>query len=81
MADKTFRVVRLTDKAIAPIRSSAKAAGYDLASAYDYLVPAGGKELFFALLIRVFSRLLQHVPRCLAFRKMPLQNRFTNRRS
>jgi dUTP pyrophosphatase len=38
-------VYRLSPKAIVPERASAGAAGYDLSSAYDYVVPARGKEM------------------------------------
>ncbi|XP_014276193.1 deoxyuridine 5'-triphosphate nucleotidohydrolase [Halyomorpha halys] len=36
---------KLSDKAHAPVRGSEYAAGFDLKSAYDYIVPAHGKEL------------------------------------
>ncbi|XP_050435218.1 deoxyuridine 5'-triphosphate nucleotidohydrolase, mitochondrial-like [Adelges cooleyi] len=36
---------KLTDKAYTPIRGSQHAAGYDLKSAYQYIVVAHGKEL------------------------------------
>ena len=38
-------VKRLSQYAVLPVRSTAGAAGYDLASAYAYTVPARGKEL------------------------------------
>ncbi|XP_008558083.1 deoxyuridine 5'-triphosphate nucleotidohydrolase [Microplitis demolitor] len=41
----TLKFAKLTDKAFAPIKGSALAAGYDLRSAYDYVIPARGKEL------------------------------------
>nr|CAD7586745.1 unnamed protein product [Timema genevievae] len=40
-----IRFVKLTENALSPIKGSAKAAGYDLRSAYDLTVPARGKEL------------------------------------
>jgi len=40
-----LQVAKLTDKAIIPTRGSDKAAGYDLYSAYDYVIPARGKIL------------------------------------
>ncbi|KAK9503493.1 hypothetical protein O3M35_010038 [Rhynocoris fuscipes] len=40
-----LRFVKLTDKAFAPMKGSPKAAGFDLRSAYQYVVPAHGKEL------------------------------------
>ncbi|XP_022113962.1 deoxyuridine 5'-triphosphate nucleotidohydrolase [Pieris rapae] len=36
---------RLSEHAFPPVRGSEKAAGYDLKSAYNYTVPARGKEL------------------------------------
>ena len=36
---------RLTDHAFAPTKGSEMAAGYDLKSAYDVIVPAEGKAL------------------------------------
>ncbi len=45
MADQTLRVKRMTDNATLPVRASLGAAGYDLSSAYDYVIPANGKEL------------------------------------
>ncbi|XP_057329649.1 deoxyuridine 5'-triphosphate nucleotidohydrolase [Microplitis mediator] len=41
----TLKFAKLTDKAFAPLKGSALAAGYDLRSAYDYVIPAQGKEL------------------------------------
>jgi dUTP pyrophosphatase len=38
-------VVRLSQKAILPTRSTTSAAGYDLYSAYNYVIPANGKCL------------------------------------
>lgn len=38
-------VKKLTEAATLPMRASSGAAGYDLCSAYDYKVPARGKEL------------------------------------
>uniref|UniRef100_F6ZCU3 Deoxyuridine 5'-triphosphate nucleotidohydrolase n=1 Tax=Ornithorhynchus anatinus TaxID=9258 RepID=F6ZCU3_ORNAN len=40
-----LRFVRLSDRATAPTRGSARAAGYDLYSAYDYSIPAMEKAL------------------------------------
>eukprot|EP00088_Acartia_fossae_P014029 TRINITY_DN17471_c0_g1_i1.p1 TRINITY_DN17471_c0_g1~~TRINITY_DN17471_c0_g1_i1.p1 ORF type:complete len:168 (+),score=45.84 TRINITY_DN17471_c0_g1_i1:45-506(+) len=40
-----LQVAKLTDKAIIPTRGSALAAGYDLYSAYDYVIPPQGKIL------------------------------------
>lgn len=40
-----LQIAKLTDKAIIPTKGSDKAAGYDLYSAYDYTIPAGGKVL------------------------------------
>ncbi|KAJ9575700.1 hypothetical protein L9F63_007459, partial [Diploptera punctata] len=40
-----LRFVKLTEKAFAPVRGSAKAAGFDLKSAYDTEIPARGKAL------------------------------------
>merc|ERR1719282_1431133 len=43
-ADKLL-IAKLSDKAIVPSKGSEKAAGYDLCSAYDYVIPAKGKIL------------------------------------
>ncbi|XP_041982690.1 deoxyuridine 5'-triphosphate nucleotidohydrolase [Aricia agestis] len=40
-----LKFTRLTTNAFAPSKGSEKAAGFDLKSAYDYVVPARGKEL------------------------------------
>ena len=40
-----MRVKKLSETAVLPVRGSVKAAGYDLASAHAYTVPARGKEL------------------------------------
>ncbi|KAG3261821.1 hypothetical protein H1C71_016725 [Ictidomys tridecemlineatus] len=40
-----LRFVRLSEHAMAPTRGSARAAGYDLYSAYDYIVPPMEKAL------------------------------------
>ena len=40
-----LRFVKVTDKAFAPMKGSPLAAGYDLYSAYDTIVPARGKAL------------------------------------
>jgi dUTP pyrophosphatase len=45
MEDDTLKVAKLTEHAIVPTRGSALAAGYDLYSAYDYVIPANGKIL------------------------------------
>ncbi|XP_065220509.1 deoxyuridine 5'-triphosphate nucleotidohydrolase-like isoform X2 [Planococcus citri] len=41
----TLKFARLTEHALPPVKGSDKAAGYDLRSAYEYKVPARGKEL------------------------------------
>lgn len=38
-------VKKISEHATLPVRASAGAAGYDICSAYDYTVPARGKEL------------------------------------
>ncbi|CAK9827607.1 Deoxyuridine 5'-triphosphate nucleotidohydrolase [Anthophora retusa] len=40
-----LKFARLSDKAFAPTKGSKYAAGYDLRSAYEYIVPASGKQL------------------------------------
>ncbi|XP_063528928.1 deoxyuridine 5'-triphosphate nucleotidohydrolase [Cydia strobilella] len=40
-----LKFTRLSENAFAPLRGSEKAAGFDLKSAYDYIVPARGKEV------------------------------------
>ncbi|CAK1545684.1 unnamed protein product [Leptosia nina] len=40
-----LKFTRLSENAFPPVKGSEKAAGYDLKSAYDYIVPARGKEL------------------------------------
>ncbi|XP_063301757.1 deoxyuridine 5'-triphosphate nucleotidohydrolase, mitochondrial isoform X1 [Pelobates fuscus] len=40
-----LRFAKLSDHAFTPTRGSAKAAGYDLYSAYDYLIPAMDKAV------------------------------------
>ncbi|EAL60754.1 dUTP diphosphatase [Dictyostelium discoideum AX4] len=42
---ETFKVKKLSDKAIIPQRGSKGAAGYDLSSAHELVVPAHGKAL------------------------------------
>src|SRR5215475_5712733 len=37
--------VKLSENAYAPTKGSAEAAGFDLCSAYDYVVPASGKVI------------------------------------
>ncbi|XP_033331988.1 deoxyuridine 5'-triphosphate nucleotidohydrolase [Megalopta genalis] len=44
-SSNVLKFAKLTDKAFAPMRGSKHAAGYDLRSAYEYTVPAKGKEL------------------------------------
>lgn len=39
----TLRFAKLTENAVTPTRGSAEAAGYDLYSAYDYVIPGHGK--------------------------------------
>ncbi|XP_063978426.1 deoxyuridine 5'-triphosphate nucleotidohydrolase, mitochondrial [Diachasmimorpha longicaudata] len=40
-----LKFAKLSEKAFAPVRGSTQSAGYDLRSAYEYVVPARGKEL------------------------------------
>ncbi|XP_015122542.1 deoxyuridine 5'-triphosphate nucleotidohydrolase [Diachasma alloeum] len=40
-----FKFAKLSEKAFAPVKGSVQAAGYDLRSAYEYVIPARGKEL------------------------------------
>ncbi|CAB3233560.1 unnamed protein product [Arctia plantaginis] len=40
-----LKYTRLSEHAFPPMKGSEKAAGFDLKSAYDYVVPARGKEL------------------------------------
>ncbi|KAJ0172265.1 hypothetical protein K1T71_012238 [Dendrolimus kikuchii] len=42
---QTLKFTRLSEHAFPPHKGSDKAAGFDLKSAYDYAVPARGKEL------------------------------------
>ncbi|PVD19756.1 hypothetical protein C0Q70_20247 [Pomacea canaliculata] len=42
-AEVTLQFAKLTKNAYTPTRGSEKAAGYDLYSAYDYIIPARGK--------------------------------------
>lgn len=42
---KTLHVVKLSDNAIIPTKQTAMSAGYDLYSAYDYIIPAQGKNV------------------------------------
>ncbi|XP_065216003.1 deoxyuridine 5'-triphosphate nucleotidohydrolase-like [Planococcus citri] len=44
-SQSTLQFARLSKNALTPTKGSDKAAGYDLKSAYDYCVPARGKEL------------------------------------
>ncbi|XP_025268210.1 protein N-terminal glutamine amidohydrolase isoform X2 [Camponotus floridanus] len=41
----SLKFAKLSDKAFAPTKGSEYAAGYDLRSAYKYIIPAHGKEL------------------------------------
>lgn len=43
--EASLRFVRLSEHATAPTRGSARAAGYDLYSAYDYTIPSMEKAL------------------------------------
>lgn len=43
--DEVLFFKRLTELAITPTRGSSHAAGYDLYSAYDLVIPASGKAL------------------------------------
>ena len=45
MASGVLRYVKLTENALPPTRESSGAAGLDLKSAYDVLIPASGNEL------------------------------------
>eukprot|EP00002_Diphylleia_rotans_P000526 TRINITY_DN10279_c0_g5_i1.p1 TRINITY_DN10279_c0_g5~~TRINITY_DN10279_c0_g5_i1.p1 ORF type:complete len:163 (-),score=39.27 TRINITY_DN10279_c0_g5_i1:227-715(-) len=45
MTSEVLKVKKLSEHATIPTRGSSKAAGWDLYSAYDYVVPARGKEL------------------------------------
>lgn len=40
-----LRFAKLSDQAFAPTKGSQKAAGFDLKSAYEYTIPARGKQL------------------------------------
>lgn len=40
-----LKFTKVIPEAFAPTKGSAKAAGFDLRSAYDYVVPAKGKEM------------------------------------
>ena len=40
-----LRVKRLSENAVLPVRGSGLAAGYDLASAEDIVIPARGKAI------------------------------------
>ncbi|OWR41673.1 deoxyuridine 5'-triphosphate nucleotidohydrolase isoform X2 [Danaus plexippus] len=40
-----LKFTRISEHAFPPVKGSDKAAGFDLKSAYDYIVPARGKEL------------------------------------
>lgn len=41
----TLKFTRLSENAFPPVKGSERAAGFDLKSAYNYIVPARGKEL------------------------------------
>ncbi|CAH0731931.1 unnamed protein product, partial [Brenthis ino] len=45
MSQAVLKFSRLTQNAFSPTKASEKAAGFDLKSAYDYVVPPRGKEL------------------------------------
>lgn len=45
MKNEQLLIVKLTENAYTPTRGSLLAAGYDLYSAYDYIIPAEGKAL------------------------------------
>ncbi len=42
---EVLRFVKLTQNAFAPSKATPDAAGFDLYSAYDYEIPAKGKQL------------------------------------
>lgn len=42
-----LRFVKLTNNASTPSKGSKMAAGYDLSSAYDYIIPSHGKNIVF----------------------------------
>lgn len=44
-ANQVLKFTKVVPEAFAPTKGSIKAAGYDLRSAYDYVVPAKGKEM------------------------------------
>jgi deoxycytidine triphosphate deaminase len=43
--EKKLKIKKLSENATVPKRATEKSAGYDLSSAYDFAVPAHGKEL------------------------------------
>jgi dUTP pyrophosphatase len=45
MSPSTLKFVRLSEHVGAPFKGSERAAGFDLTSAYDYVVPARGMQL------------------------------------
>ncbi|XP_011873211.1 PREDICTED: deoxyuridine 5'-triphosphate nucleotidohydrolase [Vollenhovia emeryi] len=45
MSGSVLKFAKLSEKAFAPTKGSEYAAGYDLRSAYKYIVPARGREL------------------------------------
>ncbi|KAL0123607.1 hypothetical protein PUN28_005847 [Cardiocondyla obscurior] len=45
MSGSVLKFAKLSEKAFAPSKGSEYAAGYDLRSAYKYIIPAHGKEL------------------------------------
>lgn len=45
LLNKNLRIVRLTDKAYIPTKETPLSAGYDLYSAYDYIIPSKGKNV------------------------------------
>lgn len=45
MSGKVLKFTKLSANAFAPSKGSGKAAGYDIKSAYDYIVPKRGKQM------------------------------------
>lgn len=45
LLNKNLRIVQLTDKAYIPTKETPLSAGYDLYSAYDYIIPSNGKNV------------------------------------
>lgn len=44
-SSSVLKFAKLSDKAFSPVKGNAAAAGFDLRSAYEYVIPAKGKEL------------------------------------